>query len=139
MLALDAATGAIKWSTQLYPNDRWNFSNQGKGPDYDFGDSPQVHVLPTGQKEVSAAQKSGFFHVLDAATGVQVYPTGGPTPGQLTQFLIGGKLGGFHTDSGVANGVVFAPGNHGSAVLGIPHTCALIAINPDGSLRWQFD
>ena len=133
ILALDAETGAIKWSNQLYPNDRWNF-NVGKGPDYDFGDSPQVYQLSNGRKVVSAGQKSGFFHVLDAKTGLEMFPTGG-----LTQYLVGGVLGGFHTDSGVADGVVFAPGNHGGPAFGIPSSCALVAINPDGSKRWQFE
>jgi polyvinyl alcohol dehydrogenase (cytochrome) len=133
MLALDADTGAIKWSNQLYPNDRWNFSHTNLGPDFDFGDSPQVYRLPDGRKVVSAAQKSGYFHVLDARTGLEIFP-----PGGLTQFLTGGKLGGFHTDSGVADGIVFAPGNYGSAVLGIPQACAVVAINPDGTERWRF-
>jgi polyvinyl alcohol dehydrogenase (cytochrome) len=143
IMALDATSGKILWTTQEYPNDGWNFTHPREGVDYDFGDSPQVYLLPNGRKVVSAAQKSGFFHVLDAATGIeippQVNPDGSPNPnGILTQLLPGGKLGGFHTDSAVVGNVVYAPGNFGTGGLGIPQNCAVIAMNPDGSTKWMF-
>jgi polyvinyl alcohol dehydrogenase (cytochrome) len=48
-------------------------------PDYDFGDSPHIYTLANGETVVGAGQKSGFYHVFDAATGevvnqIQVVP-----------------------------------------------------------------
>ncbi|HEY3839691.1 MAG TPA: PQQ-binding-like beta-propeller repeat protein [Bryobacteraceae bacterium] len=70
IIAFDLATGSMKWSRQMTPNDRWNFGCQGKiietcppdpGGDYDFGASPVLigNLLFAGQK-------SGMVHALDA-------------------------------------------------------------------------
>jgi len=61
-IALDIQTGAIRWTHQTRAND-----DQPK--DYDFGDSPQVYALLSGQKVVGAGQKSGIYWVVDAKTG----------------------------------------------------------------------
>ncbi len=114
MMALDASTGAIKWVNQLTPNDSWNpFPGGQLGPDFDFGDSPQIYRLPNGRKVVGAGQKSGVYHVLDPVTGQAINSTG----------LSNGSLqGGLFADSAVANGVVYAdansyPGGSGSALI----------------------
>jgi polyvinyl alcohol dehydrogenase (cytochrome) len=135
-IAFDANTGAIKWVNQRTPNDTWNYRYPFSPGhiDADFGDSAQVYQLASGQKVVGAGQKSGFYHVVDAATGqlvnqIQVEPAG--------------LLGGLFNDTAVSNGVVYAnginwPGNN--AANGTPPTAGdLIAIAGDGSQElWRF-
>jgi glucose dehydrogenase len=62
------------WSNQRTEGDLWNlrFPFSSENPDFDFGDSAQVYTLSNGRKVVGAGQKSGFYHVLDAATGDEV-------------------------------------------------------------------
>ncbi len=102
IIALDPRTGAIVWANQRYANDSWNiaFPPFPPHPDYDIGDSPQIYRLADGTKVVGAGQKSGFFHVLNAATGEALAER---------QFQVAGLgLGGMFADSAVANGVVYA-------------------------------
>jgi polyvinyl alcohol dehydrogenase (cytochrome) len=134
-IAFDATSGAIKWVSQRTEDDTWNFSfgQSSDHPDFDFGDSPQVYRLG-GRMVVSAGQKSGFFHVLDAATGKEVN-----SPIQLTP---GGALGGLFADSAYANGVVYANGTDWPDVLlgEPPHRGILSAVAADGSHElWHFD
>jgi polyvinyl alcohol dehydrogenase (cytochrome) len=125
IIASDAKTGAIRWVNQRTPNDVWT-PVFPLGPDFDFGDSPQLYRLPDGRKVVGEGQKSGFYHVLDAATGEAIH---------FQQFLPGSTLGGLYTDSAVADGVVFAPGNNVA-----DFRCALIALKGDGSGElWRFE
>lgn len=106
IIALDAETGAIVWANQRYANDSWNilFPPFPPHPDYDIGDSPQIYHLPNGRKVVGAGQKSGFYHVLDAATGEEVKQR------QFQTACTTGALGGLFADSAVANGIVYANG-----------------------------
>jgi polyvinyl alcohol dehydrogenase (cytochrome) len=135
-IALDAKTGNIAWVNQRQPDDSWN----GRTPfglghdDFDFGDSPQVYWLPNGHKVVGAGQKSGFYHVLDAATGAVV---------NFQQYQVGTSLGGLLADSAVGYGMVFAPSANwpinSTGSLGGPTTGDLIAISGDGSHEiWRF-
>jgi len=136
-VALDSRTGAIRWVNQRTPLDTWNYRYPYSPGhvDADFGDSPQIYRLPSGQKVVGAGQKSGFYHVLDAATGQLV--------NQL-QVEPGGTLGGLFNDTAVADGVVYANGINwpgGNPTSGLPPTAGdLIAIAGDGSHElWRFD
>jgi outer membrane protein assembly factor BamB len=127
IVAFNANTGAIKWVTQRTANDTWTpvFPT---GPDFDFGDSPQLYRLPDGRKVIGEGQKSGFYHVLDAATGEVIH---------FQQFLPGSTLGGLYTDSAVADGIVFAPGNNRTVS---PARSALIAMTGDGTTElWRFE
>jgi polyvinyl alcohol dehydrogenase (cytochrome) len=131
VLALDAKTGAIRWINQRLPNDVW-ISRFGPpdGVDLDIGDSAQVYALPSGQKVVGAGQKSGFFHVLDAATGAEV---------AVEQFVPPGGNGGLFADSAVAGGIVFANGSNWPDG-GPPVTGSLVAFTGDASQElWRFD
>jgi polyvinyl alcohol dehydrogenase (cytochrome) len=103
IVAVDARNGAIVWANQRTANDEWtfHFPTSAEHPDFDFGDSAQVYKLPNGRKVVGAGQKSGFYHVVDAATGVLV---------NQNQVEVNGPLGGLFADSAVANGIVFANG-----------------------------
>ncbi|MCW3095413.1 MAG: hypothetical protein JWL77_1031 [Chthonomonadaceae bacterium] len=127
IVAFDARTGAIKWVNQRTANDTWTPVFR-TGPDFDFGDSPQLYRLPDGRKVVGDGQKSGFYHVLDAMTGEVIH---------FQQFLPGSTLGGLYTDSAVANGIVFAPGNDQTVS---PPRSVLIAMTGDGTTElWRFE
>jgi polyvinyl alcohol dehydrogenase (cytochrome) len=135
IIALNAANGQVRWANQRTPNDSWNllFPESPDHPDVDFGDSPQLYRLG-GRLVVSAGQKNGVMHVLDAATGAEV-----STP---TQFVTGGQLGGFHMDAGAANGVIYANANDWPDVFGggAPVGGSLRAIAGDGSHElWHLD
>jgi len=129
LIAFDSRTGAIRWVNQRTPGDVWTIPLPRGNPDFDFGDSPQLYRLPDGRKVVGDGQKSGFYHVLDAATGAQVV--------MPQQIVPGSTLGGLYTDSAVAEGIVFAPGNdqtHPRAP-----TCSLVALSGDGLHEfWRF-
>lgn len=136
IVAFDASDGHIKWNQQLTQGDNWNFRfplDDPQHPDYDFGDSPQLYQLGN-RKVVGAGQKSGFYHVLDAATGEIL----DPQPLQLTP---GGQLGGLFADSAVADGRVYADGSNWPNVFagGAPVAGSLTALSGDGTrLLWQF-
>lgn len=102
IIALDPGTGAIVWANQRLQNDSWNVLYPPVDPhlDHDIGDSPQVYTLADGTKVVGAGQKSGFFHVLDAATGAEIEKRQFQAPAVI--------LGGFNSDTAVAGGVVYA-------------------------------
>jgi polyvinyl alcohol dehydrogenase (cytochrome) len=102
IIAFDATSGAIVWSNQRTADDLWNFRYpfSTEHPDFDIGDSAQIYTLSSGRKVVGAGQKSGFYHVLDAATGEEVIAP--------EQYVAGGVLGGLFADSAVANGVIYA-------------------------------
>jgi outer membrane protein assembly factor BamB len=130
VMGLDARSGMVQWVNQRTPNDTWTplFPT---GPDFDFGDSPQLYRLPNGRKVVGIGQKSGFYHVFDPATGAVL---------NFRQFFPGSILGGLFSDSAVAGGMVFADGNVGTGNgLSVPKTSALIALTGDGSTElWRF-
>jgi outer membrane protein assembly factor BamB len=135
LIALDAATGAIKWVNHETPDETWNITfGPPNNSDLDFGDSPQLYRL-NGRLVVAAGQKSGFFHVVDAQTGAAVTPP--------HQFLAPGGLGGFHTDSAEAGGINYAPGNHWANIFAPPTPAdhgAVFAVSGDGSTQvWKFD
>ena len=134
IIAVDAKTGAMVWHNQRYPNDVWNYTYPptSENPDFDFGDSPQVYTLGDGTKVVGAGQKSGFYHVLNAATGEEI---------SVEQYEPGDTLGGLFADTAVSGGVVFANGinwpNPGGG--GYPINGDLIAISGDGTQElWRF-
>jgi polyvinyl alcohol dehydrogenase (cytochrome) len=135
-MALDAATGAIKWVNQRTHDDVWTFAfgdSSEAHPDFDIGDSPKIYKLG-GETVVSAGQKSGFFHVLDAATGAQVNP-----PIQLAP---NGTVGGLFADAAYADGVVYANGTDWPGLLTgqPPNRGILSAVAADGSHElWHFN
>jgi len=71
-LAFDMDTGKLLWSRQLTAGDAFNLGcptgdncPEAKGPDFDFGCSPNLVDLPNGKRALVAGQKSGMVHALD--------------------------------------------------------------------------
>jgi polyvinyl alcohol dehydrogenase (cytochrome) len=74
IIALDLATGAVKWRNQVTENDSFlmGCNRPGSpncptvmGPDHDFGASPILFTLPNGKDIILAGQKSGFAFGMD--------------------------------------------------------------------------
>lgn len=121
VLALDAATGAIKWTYQATPGDAGQL-------DADFGDS--AHLYSLGSTHViGIGQKNGRFFVLNAFTGAPV-----ASPRQVVPDCKGSN--GLFATAAVAGNQVFAPGQNCSYPSGSvfpPPTGQLTAIKSDGS------
>ena len=89
--AIEMSTGKIRWSTQVTEKDNFimgceNHSNLPNcptpvGPDYDFGASPILFTLPSGNAKgggrqiVLSGQKSGIAYGMDPDTGRLVWKT----------------------------------------------------------------
>jgi polyvinyl alcohol dehydrogenase (cytochrome) len=77
IMALDMTSGAVLWTFQATPNDSFLLGCEGElnrrpencpkeqGPDWDFGASPILRVLPSGRRVLIAAQKNGNIFGLD--------------------------------------------------------------------------
>ena len=74
IMALDLASGKIKWRNQVTENDSFLMGcNRGGtvncptvlGPDHDFGASPILLTLPNGKDIILAGQKSGVAFGMD--------------------------------------------------------------------------
>jgi polyvinyl alcohol dehydrogenase (cytochrome) len=78
-MALDLATGRLRWSVQDTPNDAWlaacwppqpsDNCPRPLGPDYDFGASPMLRTLGQGHRLLIAGQKSGIVWAHDPDAG----------------------------------------------------------------------
>ncbi len=96
VVALDMATGAVKWDTSMIPFDTWNVGclfdelpdfpidpahcpvSGAEGPDFDFGQAPMLYTVGQGkdkQDRLGIGQKSGQFWSLDAETGEVMWVT----------------------------------------------------------------
>jgi quinoprotein glucose dehydrogenase len=68
IVALDGATGALKWGQQLVHHDLW---------DYDLASQPTLVDLTHDGKRVSAviqATKTGYLFTFDRTTGAPLFP-----------------------------------------------------------------
>ena len=73
ILAIDMATGDVRWSRQMTPNDVFVMGCQATnpncpekvGPDFDFGAPPILRSLSGGRDILVAGQKSGVAYGLD--------------------------------------------------------------------------
>ena len=76
VLALDIASGAIRWVVQHTEDDSWLVGcevdmpsencPEDLGPDYDFGAPPIMRRLPDGRTLLVSGQKSGEVYAQDA-------------------------------------------------------------------------
>ena len=68
MLALDAATGKLKWHFQTVHHDVW---------DMDVSSAPILVTIPRNGKKIDAVvqtTKTGFVFVFDRVTGKPLFP-----------------------------------------------------------------
>ncbi|MEZ5559029.1 MAG: PQQ-binding-like beta-propeller repeat protein [Pseudomonadales bacterium] len=109
IIAIELATGAIRWSYQATANDAWNGAcgrRQGpncpreNGPDFDFGAAPILARTRDGRELVLAGQKSGVVHALDPDTGKLLWQT---------RLSDGTALGGVHWGMALAGERLFVP------------------------------
>ena len=110
VMALDMATGAVKWSRQITAKDAWNMacgSNdarncpQDPGLDSDFGQPPMLVNLAGGKRILVLGQKSGVVHGLDPdAQGKVLWST---------RIGNGGMLGGAEWGSATDGQNIYVP------------------------------
>jgi polyvinyl alcohol dehydrogenase (cytochrome) len=74
ILAFELATGRLLWHRQVTANDAYITSclvgdstncPESNGPDHDFGQSPILVTMRSGQRVLVAGQKSGVVHALN--------------------------------------------------------------------------
>jgi outer membrane protein assembly factor BamB len=84
VLAMDLKTGKIRWANQVLADDNFMSVPSGqvnsplgvRGPDYDFGSSPQL--IKVGSKDlVVTGNKSSIVYAMDPDTGKTVWATPG--------------------------------------------------------------
>lgn len=80
VLALDLATGAIRWFMPTLTSDVFTDvcglqPDSTCGPDFDFGSGPNLIRLPAGRQLLGIGQKSGVYWALDPRTGAVVWRT----------------------------------------------------------------
>lgn len=141
IVALDAKTGAVRWSKQLTQGDNYIIGCYGQrrvancptevGPDHDFGASPILYTLPSGRQLILAGQKSSQVYALDPdARGQVVWEQRLSSGGALGGVEFGMALDGARLFVPVADIFPTKPGQ------GRP---GLTAINPaDGSILWSY-
>lgn len=96
IVAVDLASGAVRWSYQATEGDSWNVScgwadvgncPQEAGPDHDFGAAPALARDAQGREYLLAGQKSGVVYAVDPASGREIWHR---------RVGRGGALGGIH-------------------------------------------
>jgi polyvinyl alcohol dehydrogenase (cytochrome) len=80
VLALDLATGAVRWSMSTVNGDAFTDAcgehpSPSCGADFDFGSGPNLISLPSGRQLLGIGQKSGVYWALDPATGTVAWKT----------------------------------------------------------------
>lgn len=110
IVAVELASGKIRWRYQATPGDAWNvgcaFRTPGgncpddEGPDFDFGAGVVLAKDAKGHARVLAGQKSGIAWAIDPDTGKLVWQT---------RIGRGGAGGGIHFGIAAANGLLYAP------------------------------
>ncbi len=140
VVALDLATGRIKWHYQALGEDAWNVDcytqtagncPEDTGPDYDFGAGTILARGANGKEMLLAGQKSGWVYGLDPDSGKLVWKT---RAGR------GGTLGGVHFGMAAAGGRLFVPisDNHASDPDGFPDSPGMYGLDvATGAFIWK--
>ncbi len=108
VVALDMATGAIRWAHQAIEGDAWNVGcfvggatcPDDAGPDFDFGAGVILARSSQGRDLVLAGQKAGRAYAFDADSGQQVW---------MRRVGRGGLAGGILFGIAAQDGRLFAP------------------------------
>lgn len=109
VIAMDLASGRIKWVYQGLAGDAYNTAciagdqtncPEENGPDYDISASVILAKDADGRELLVAGQKSGVVHALEPATGKLLWRV---KPGR------GGLLGGIHFGMAAGGGKVYVP------------------------------
>ncbi|MCZ8130936.1 MAG: PQQ-binding-like beta-propeller repeat protein [Steroidobacteraceae bacterium] len=88
VIALDLATGKVRWEWQVVPGDAWNVGcmigsdscPENPGPDYDIGSGTMLVRLADGTERIMVGLKSGVALAMDPEN---------PTKGGLWQNRVG--------------------------------------------------
>jgi len=127
VVALDAATGIKRWSTQLNPGDLWVNSMRAYDPktglykDQSIGDTPKVYTVEVGgaaTKVVGVGCKNGGFYLLKAIDGrivnhTPLYtgpPTDPPAPHDPRVLALPSPIGGLQSGCATDGRTVFTNG-----------------------------
>jgi len=118
IMAIDMDTGTLLWSVQDWENDAWLVAcgqnatencPEPLGPDFDFGTSPILQTLPTGQRVLLAGQKSGFVFGHDPdAEGARLWRTELVDKAGDAEILFGGAADDSTAYFGLDNGTLAA-------------------------------
>jgi polyvinyl alcohol dehydrogenase (cytochrome) len=147
IVAMDLATGAIKWVNQVTAGDAFTMAcgtadrtncPEKQGPDHDFGQSPMLLTLSGGRRVLVAGQKSGRVHGFDPdAQGRTLW---------TRAIGRGGELGGIEWGSATDGRFVYVPVSdltfrqptaRGRGGLDPATGGGLFALQPgDGSVAW---
>ncbi|MFU8815422.1 MAG: PQQ-binding-like beta-propeller repeat protein [Pseudomonadales bacterium] len=109
ILALDLATGAVRWVYQGTAGDAFNMACGRRngpncppenGPDFDFGAAVIIATTASGTDILLAGQKSGVVHAIDPDSGKRLWQQ---------RLSDGSALGGVHWGMAVAGQRLFVP------------------------------
>ncbi len=94
LLALDTATGTVRWTRKMTAVDTWRIEcsssvpeeqefclnlDEGTALDYDLGAAPNIFTVGH-RRVVGIGQKSGVYHLLDARSGEIIWERALSTP-----------------------------------------------------------
>lgn len=144
IVALDAATGNLKWAQRLTPGDDWNVAcfYQGvncpanAGPDADFGSGVNEITTKVPKAPVTiigAGRKDGTYSAFDPDTGAMLWSTQVGPGSSLGGIEWGSASDGNRIYVAIANlyGIPYAAGNSGSWSALNPLTGAILWRTPD--------
>jgi polyvinyl alcohol dehydrogenase (cytochrome) len=139
ILALHMSTGAVAWANQLREHDNYivgcdtpQSAGSGNcphtlGPDVDFGTSPILTQLPSGERLLITGEKSGRVYALDPATGQERWHA---------QVGVGSSLGGIEWGSAADADRLYAPVSDAAATQGPPGGLVALRLR-DGQRLWR--
>jgi polyvinyl alcohol dehydrogenase (cytochrome) len=153
VVAMEIATGKIRWSNQVTENDNFitncnkgaakpaNCPGPEEGPDYDFGSSPILFNLPGGKQILLAGQKSGEAYGLNPDTGKIIWKTKVGSGGAVGGIEWGMSADDKHLYAAVSDAIRLiedvAPGRAPARSENVPAKPGISALDPaTGKIVW---